>query len=279
VAAACAAGLGVALAGGSDPGPSRATGARSSTPAPASAAAARLAEAALQQAELRRLMAVGRPIFCAGTHGRDVALTFDDGPGPYTRLVLAKLRKHHVHATFFVVGRNLHLVPGALPAERAVGAVGDHTWTHPLLTALAPAEVQSQLARTKAAAERASGGPVQLFRPPYGAHDAVVDTLARRDGLLEILWSVDSADSLGANYRQIEHNVISNLHPGTIVLMHENHGQTVRALLGIFAALQRRHLTPVSIPQLLAADPPSAAQLRAGRAGCPSVGRALTNGA
>ncbi len=85
-----------------------------------------------------------------------------------------------------------------------------------------------------------------------------------------MLWSVDSADSRGANFAQIERNVIGGLRAGAIILMHENHGQTVRALLSIFAALHRDHLRAVSVPRLLADDPPSAAQLRAGGAGCAS---------
>jgi peptidoglycan/xylan/chitin deacetylase (PgdA/CDA1 family) len=217
---------------------------------------------------MQRLIALGRPIYCAPRRGREVALTFDDGPGPYTRLVLAKLRKHHVHATFFVVGRNIPLLPGAIPAEVRAGAVGDHTFTHPLLTGLAAGEAEAQIVRTQHALEAASGGPVVLFRPPYGARDATIDAIARAHGLLQILWTVDSADSLGANYAQIERNVIGGLRPGSIILMHENHGQTVRALLGIFAALARLHLQPVSVPQLLTDDPPSEALVREGGSGC-----------
>ncbi len=107
-----------------------------------------------------------------------------------------------------------------------------------------------------------------LFRPPYGAHDATVDGVARAHGLLEILWNVDSADSLGASYAQIERNVIAGMRPGAIILMHENHGQTIRAMLAIFAALQRKHLRAVSVPQLLSDDPPSEAQLRSAGGGC-----------
>ena len=122
--------------------------------------------------------------------------------------------------------------------------------------------------RTQSALAGASGGPVFLFRPPYGGHSPAIDRIVREHGMLEILWTVDSADSLGANYAQIERNVIGGLRPGSIILMHENHGQTVRALLSIFAALQRKHLRPVSVPQLLTDDPPSAAQVRAGGRGC-----------
>jgi peptidoglycan/xylan/chitin deacetylase (PgdA/CDA1 family) len=239
------------------------------------AAPVRTAPSAAQLArspQMQRLIALGRPIYCAPPRGRELALTFDDGPGPYTRLVLAKLRKHHVHATFFVVGRNIPLVPGAIRGEAAAGAVGDHTFTHPLLTSLAPPLAEAQIVRTQQALERSSGGPVVLFRPPYGAHNATVDTVARSHGLLEILWDVDSADSLGASWSQIERNVIAGMRPGAIILMHENHGQTVRALLGIFAALQRRHLRAVSVPQLLTDDPPSAAQVRHGGSDCGLAG-------
>lgn len=213
-------------------------------------------------------MGLGKPIYCAGHAGNEVALTFDDGPGQYTYLALPKLRKSGIKATFFIVGRNIPLRPRALREERALGAVGDHTFTHPLLTGLSPGEAEAEIARTQRAVERASGGPVFLFRPPYGARDATIDSIARAHSLLEIMWTVDSADSLGANYAQIEHNVIAGLRPGAIVLMHENHGQTIRAMSTIFSAIHLRHLRTVSIPRLLTDDPPSEAQVRAGGAGC-----------
>jgi peptidoglycan/xylan/chitin deacetylase (PgdA/CDA1 family) len=271
--------LGVALLGGESRGhrhpPSRAIatparGSRSSGGhAPSGAGAGGVSQAGSgESAEVRRLIALGKPIYCAARRGDEVALTFDDGPGPYTRLVMAKLRKHGVRATFFIVGRNISLLPGATRRERALGAVGDHTFSHPQLTALAPGKAQREIVDTQAALARSSGGPVFLFRPPYGAHDARVDRIAREHGLLQILWTVDSADSLGASYAAIERNVIAGLRGGAIILMHENHGQTVRALLGIFAALKRKHLRAVSVPQLLSDDPPSLAQVRARGGAC-----------
>jgi peptidoglycan/xylan/chitin deacetylase (PgdA/CDA1 family) len=221
-----------------------------------------------ESSEVRALIAMGRPIYCGGNRGREVALTFDDGPGVYTRLVLAKLRKHGVGATFFIVGRNIPLLPGATAQERALGAVGDHTFTHPLLTSLSPGAAEQEIVSTQQDLARSSGGPVFLFRPPYGGRDGQIDSIARAHGLLEIMWTVDSRDSLGANYAQIEANVIGGLRPGAIILMHENHGQTVRALLSIFAALQRKHLRAVGVPQLLTDDPPSAAQVRSAGGGC-----------
>jgi len=225
---------------------------------------------------VRALVRGGRPVYCAGSRGREIALTFDDGPGPYTRLVLRKLRKHHVSATFFVVARNIPRVKGATREERLLGAVADHTVTHPLLTALPLGAARREMDGAKRAIERSSGAPVFLFRPPYGARDAAIDALARKLGLLEVLWTVDSRDSLGADYAQIERNVIAGLHPGAIILMHENRGQTVRALLGIFAALARKRLRAVSVPQLLSDDPPGKSLLNAQGARCGPHAGALT---
>jgi peptidoglycan/xylan/chitin deacetylase (PgdA/CDA1 family) len=230
---------------------------------------------AAESAQIRALIALGKPIYCGARRGNEVAFSFDDGPGVYTRLMLAKLHKHGIHATFFDVARNIPLLPGATREERALGGVGDHTFTHPLLTALPAIEAESEIVRAQAALARSSGAPVFLFRPPYGGRSERIDAMARAHGMLEIMWTVDSADSLGADYAQIERNVIAGLRGGAIILMHENHGQTVRAMLGIFTALARRHLRAVSVAQLLADDPPSAAQVRAGGLGCGTGAAAL----
>ncbi len=197
-----------------------------------------------------------------------VALTFDDGPGPYTTLALKKLREFHARATFFLVGKSITAYPRLAARERPLAAVGDHTMTHPFLPALGRSEMVWQIAAARTMIERAAGQPVALFRPPYEGRTPAVDREARALGLLEVLWSVDSADSLGANYAGIEHNVIAGARPGAIILMHENRGQTIRALPVIFAALARAHLTPVTVPELVAQDPPSLRQIREGLRGC-----------
>jgi peptidoglycan-N-acetylglucosamine deacetylase len=231
--------------------------------------------------EIRRLLALGLPIYCGGRRGNEVAFTFDDGPGPYTYLALKKLRQAHERATFFVVGKSINAYHGYLPRELKLAAIGDHTYTHPDLVALAPTQVLWQLRATAALIQAQSGERVELFRPPYEAHDPTVDRIARQLGLLEVLWSVDSRDWFGADLAQIIKNVEGGLRPGAIVLMHENHGQTIRALTTLLPALHRRHLRSVSVPELLAADPPSVAQVRRGLAGCgepPHVAGALGGG-
>jgi peptidoglycan/xylan/chitin deacetylase (PgdA/CDA1 family) len=221
-----------------------------------------------QQAALTRFAAAGKPIYCAGRGHRLVALTFDDGPGPYTRLALRKLQAAHVPATFFLVGKEIDAYPGLPAVERSVGPLGDHTYTHPELTTLDPATMQSEIARTQQRVASAAGAPPRLFRPPYGARNPAIDAEAKALGMVEILWDVDTRDSEGANYAGIAANVRHQVRPGSIVLMHENRGQTIRALDHILNTLRRQRLTPVTVPELLAADPPTAAQLAAGPNGC-----------
>ncbi len=220
-------------------------------------------------AAVARLARYGLPVYCAGPKGNAVAFTFDDGPGPYTHYAVRKLTEAHERATFFVVGRSIDNFPQWIPREMKLAAIGDHSYTHPVLTQMSPAEATSQLSRTIDRIRTDSGGlRVGLFRPPYGARSVTIDGIAKSLHLLEIVWNVDSADSLGANYAGIINNVEAGLHPGSIILMHENRGQTIRALTTLLPELHRRHIRSLTVPELLAEDPPSLAQLKAGPSGC-----------
>jgi peptidoglycan/xylan/chitin deacetylase (PgdA/CDA1 family) len=220
------------------------------------------------RAEIARLARLGLPLYCGGSRGNEVAFTFDDGPGVYTHLALKKLTQAGQRATFFDVGKSMDAWPGYLPSERKLATIADHTYHHPLLTALAPDQIRSEIELTKQKIERDSGQPVDLFRPPYGGRNPTVDGIARSLGLLEVIWTMDSRDSLGAEWSGIIHNVEAGLRPGSIILMHENHGQTIRALTTLLPELRRRHLRSVSLTELLATDPPTVAQLRRGPQGC-----------
>ena len=206
-----------------------------------------------------------------------VALTFDDGPGPYTHYVLKRLRLNKLRATFFLVSRNLPMYGDLVAKELQHGTVADHTRTHPNLAALSAAQQQDEIVGAQKLIATASKRSVQIFRPPYGNRTPGTDEIAKRAGLVSVLWTVDSADSSTTtitNYAGIEKNVLAGLKPGAIILMHDNRGQTVRALPTILHALKRKHLRAVTVQELLTVDPPSAAQLKAGRNGCGLPGAA-----
>jgi peptidoglycan/xylan/chitin deacetylase (PgdA/CDA1 family) len=127
----------------------------------------------------------------------------------------------------------------------------------------------TEIASAQNTIEKASGRPVTLFRPPYGARNPAIDREAKSLGMVEVLWSIDSLDSQGADWNGITKEVLGNVRTGSIILFHENRGQTIRALkFNILPALRKRGFRTVTIPQLLALDPPSVKQLKAGAAGC-----------
>lgn len=247
--------------------------ATATTKTKAQRAAARTAGLRVVEGQALRYYAQqGRPIYCGG-HKRYAALTFDDGPGPYTPLARKWLKRYGVEATFFLVGRNVQPYATQARDERRGGyALGDHSWSHPVLPNLSADEIAHQLGDTQKAILGATGTRVQLFRPPYGAHDARVDAEAQRLGMAEILWNVDSRDSEGADWDQIADTVLKGIGPGAIVLMHENRGQTIRALWErILPALAKRKIKLVTVPHLLAVNPPSKQQLDAPGGGCRGI--------
>jgi peptidoglycan-N-acetylglucosamine deacetylase len=197
----------------------------------------------------------------AGTRGRRaIALTFDDGPGPYTPAILRILVRMHAPATFFIVGQELTDFAGAIRSELRDGYdIGDHTENH---TWLAHLNVAGQLNQIRTAAVRLQrlGAPApRLFRPPYGAFNATTVRLLRRMRMMMVLWSVDPGDWRRPGAGAIVVNVLSHARPGAVVIMHDGGGdrsQTVAALPAIINDLRKRHYDLVSVPRLLALDPP-----------------------
>jgi peptidoglycan/xylan/chitin deacetylase (PgdA/CDA1 family) len=181
-----------------------------------------------------------------------VALTFDDGPGPYTDRLLGMLAAHHARATFFLIGQNIAGREATVRREVAGGhAIGDHTWTHPQLNRLSDQAIRSQLTRTLRGIRRATGDSTTLMRPPYGATDRRVGAVSRRLAMSQILWSVDTSDWRDRDAAIVAHRALSWVHRGDIVLMHDIHPTTVRAVPKILDGLAARGFTFVTVPELL----------------------------
>ena len=215
------------------------------------------------QSKLEALARDATPLYCGGRHSRYVALSFDDGPSIYTPRILRLLARARARATFFVVGVRAAASPGLVRAEARRGAVGNHTWTHPRLARLDRRDLVRQLLRTQAAIVRATGGVrPSLFRPPYGVGTPAEAAAVRALRLVDVRWSVDSFDSRpGATAASVVRHVAAELHPGAIVLMHDIYPWTVAALPRVLRLLRHHGLTPVTIPELVALDPPSHAEL------------------
>jgi peptidoglycan/xylan/chitin deacetylase (PgdA/CDA1 family) len=186
-----------------------------------------------------------------------VALTFDDGPGPYTAKLLGMLAAHHnARVTFFLIGGNIRGREDIVRREVAQGhVVGDHTWDHPDLSRLPKKRIHTELARTLDEIDRVTGGRVTLMRPPYGATGKRVKRVAKALGLAQIIWDVDTDDWRDRNSAIVAHRAIFRARRGDIILMHDIHPTTVNAVPAILRGLARRGFTLVTVPDLLAAHP------------------------
>lgn len=197
----------------------------------------------------------------AGTpNKKEVALTFDDGPGPQTPQVLAILNRTKTPATFFTLGNQYSTYTPAAQAAAIGGyTIGNHTWAHPAMNSLSRGDQTAQIDDASSAMVKAGLPPSRLFRPPYGAYDQTTLDVIKKKKMLMILWAVDSEDWRLPGTDVIVQNVLGQVKAGDIVLMHDAGGprdQTIAALPRIIAGLKQKGLTPVTVPKLLLDDPP-----------------------
>lgn len=199
-----------------------------------------------------------------GTKGNEVALTFDDGPGPYTQQLVSELNRLGVHATFFAIGdEERYFSPGTQLELRSGDVVGNHTESHPMMATLSAHDQYEQLFEQIARIELLDGPRPRLFRPPYGSFNANTFKLLHRLRLLMVLWSTDTEDYKLPGVPAIVQNALAGAHPGAIILMHDGGGdrsQTIAALPAILAGLHKKGLHPVTIPRLMLDDPPPPGQ-------------------
>jgi peptidoglycan/xylan/chitin deacetylase (PgdA/CDA1 family) len=176
-----------------------------------------------------------------------VAFTFDDGPHPaWTPRVLAALAAHDVHATFFVIGRQVWGLDH--PARRrelaAIAAaghdIGNHTWSHARLTDLGPLARAREIDQASAVITWITGRPVTMLRAPYGDSDPAITALLRRRGLTEIGWNLDPRDWDARSPAVLRRRVVDRILDagGGVLVLHDDKWITAQALPGILADLE-----------------------------------------
>ncbi|GAA2152564.1 hypothetical protein GCM10009760_49310 [Kitasatospora kazusensis] len=176
--------------------------------------------------------ATGGPVIPVIGHtasgGRTVALTFDDGPGPYTGQILDVLARYGVKATFCEIGKQAAADPAAVQRIVAAGhRLCDHTVDHPQPMHTLPHDRQvSEIDDAAAAITKAGGAGTRIgwFRAPGGDFSAENKQIAARAGLKSLGWTVDTRDWSRPGVPAILAAVQQELKPGGVVLMHDGGG-------------------------------------------------------
>ena len=185
------------------------------------------------------------------TGNKVIALTFDDGPGPYTAHLLDILDQYGAKATFFLIGSK---VSGQASVARSIQArghqLGNHSWSHPELPKLSVDQIAGEIDRTNEAIRQATGVKPTILRPPYGAANGVVLEQLRARGMSSILWSVDTRDWADRNSQIVCSRAVAGARPGAVILMHDIHQTSVNAVPCILSSLKQQGYSFVTIQRL-----------------------------
>ena len=193
------------------------------------------------------------------TGNKVIALTFDDGPGPYTAHLLDVLDQYGAKATFFLIGSKVSSQANVVRSIHARGhQLGNHSWSHPELPKLPINQIAGEIDRTNDAIKQATGVTPAILRPPYGAVNGVVLEQLRARGMSSILWSVDTRDWADRNSDIVCSRAVAGARPGAIILMHDIHQTSVGAVPCILSALKQQGYSFVTVQGLLGNMAPGA---------------------
>jgi peptidoglycan/xylan/chitin deacetylase (PgdA/CDA1 family) len=182
-----------------------------------------------------------------------VALTFDDGPGPYTDRLVQILKDDNAKATFFLIGNKVAANPaGAKRIAEAGMEIGNHTWEHPNMTSIPPADIAAQLSKSGDAIEAATGQRPNLLRTAGGLIDDQVLAEAKRQGLADINWDVIPFDWINdSNIAATRYMLMTQIKPGSVVLFHDTYSSTVDLVYQFIPVLKANGYHLVTVSQLL----------------------------
>lgn len=186
--------------------------------------------------------------------GKRIALTFDDGPSPYTPKILDILGRERVKATFFVQGNQIAGREKDLQRMLDEGhMIGNHSFTH-LDLALAGADIDGELDQTQDAIAAATGFTPCLMRPPFGRTSPRLSSALAGRSLTPIIWNVNPVDYQRPGTAKIKQRMLKQANPGGIIVDHDgggNRSQTVAAMGPVIKALKARGYKFVTVTSLL----------------------------
>jgi chitin deacetylase len=189
----------------------------------------------------------------AQTTRRHVALTFDDGPDPrYTGELLSVLQSRQVKATFFMLGKRIEENPELAKRVHAAGhEIGNHSYSHPRMIFKTAAFVRDEIERTDRLLKDIGAQETRLFRTPYGQQLLAVPRVLARMGKANIRWNVEPDDFAARDSETIAARVLSQVGPGSIILLHDNQPHTPAAVDKIVSELVARGFAFLTVSELL----------------------------
>ncbi len=181
---------------------------------------------------------------------KEVALTFDDGPGgETTKQLLDGLKERGVRASFFVVGENIEGNEQLIARMHNEGhIIGNHTYSHAVLNKISHDAALLEITKTNEAIEAITGEPVEFIRPPCGAWN---DKLMYDVNMTPVFWDVDPKDWCTYNSSVVVDRVMSQVKDGDIILFHDIYDTSITAALEVVDRLKAQGYVFVTIDEII----------------------------
>lgn len=189
------------------------------------------------------------------TTDKVVAITFDDLAGAQAEAMLNILNNYGINASFFFLGYSIEENPDLVKAISDAGNfVGNHSYSHPYLPDSSDEEILAELQETEDIIVETTGKhSMPYYRPPYGGYDNDVLQVAGDLGFTKtILWTIESYDWQGISKEEIVSNVLTDIGPGAIILLHTSPDaiNTQYALPTIIESLLAQGYSFATIPEM-----------------------------
>ncbi len=194
-------------------------------------------------------------VICNATNIKnEVSLTFDDGPVEgNTDEILDILKENNVQATFFCIGKRITKNQSLVQRMDAEGhLIGNHSFSHHFFFDLySLIQMKKEMNDTNTIIEKIINKKMNFFRPPYGVTTPVLAKAIKEIGVLPIGWNIRSMDTVIKNETKLVEKIKNRLKPGSVILLHDTSGVTVRSLQAIINEIKASGLKPVRLDHLL----------------------------
>src|SRR5699024_9508964 len=188
---------------------------------------------------------------------KEIYLTFDNGyKEGYTEQILDILKKEKVPATFFVTGHYVKTAPELVNRMVKDGhIIGNHSYHHPDFTTMSKTEVKKELDMLENAVAKVSDQEqLQYLRPPRGTFNENTLKWASEFGYTHVFWSLAFKDwetDKQKGWKYAFDEIIEQVHPGAILLLHTVSEDNAEALDKVIVHLKKEGYSFKSLDDLM----------------------------
>ena len=181
---------------------------------------------------------------------KQIAITFDDGPGAYTERLAGILEDNHAHSTFFMLGKNMNYYQDVIKKLYQDGnEIGYHSYAHKNFLRQNISDIQAEFNESNEILQSIIGKSITLTRPPYGS---INNDVKKSLDTVFILWNIDTEDWRHKDALYLTNYVMNNVFEGAIILFHDIHKTSVDTIEKLLPLLYVEGYQLVTVSNLAA---------------------------